>query len=102
MSGWVALDPVVVSGDELLSGVKGERSTAVEECLQFSGRVELLGVEPGVASVDVDAGEAVLSAGSACSDSSVAGESSLGEYALVEEHGGEPSAGHEVFAIRGR
>jgi hypothetical protein len=47
---------VVVAGDELLSGVEGERSTAVEECLEFSGWVELLGIEPGVASVDVDAG----------------------------------------------
>jgi hypothetical protein len=56
VSGWVALDPVVVSGDELLSGVEGERSSAVEECLEFSCWVELLWVEPGVASVDVDAG----------------------------------------------
>jgi hypothetical protein len=45
-----------VAWDELLAGVKGERSPAVEECLEFSGRVELLGVEPGVESVDVDAG----------------------------------------------
>jgi len=72
---WVVADPVVVSGDELAAGVEGERSTAVEECLEFSGCVDLLGFEPGVASVDVDPGEAVLSAGSACSHSSVAGES---------------------------
>jgi hypothetical protein len=102
VSGWVALDPVVVSGDELLAGVEGERSSAVEECLEFSGCVELLWVEPGVASVDVDAGEAVGSAGLAGSDSGVAGESSLGQYALLDEHGGEPSAGHGVFAIRDR
>jgi hypothetical protein len=44
VSGWVALDPVVVSGYELLPGVEGERSTAVEECVEFSGRVEWLGV----------------------------------------------------------
>jgi len=47
---------MVVAGDELLAGVEGERSTAVEECLEFSGWVELLGVEPGVASGDRDAG----------------------------------------------
>jgi len=72
---WVVADPVVVSGYELLAGVKGERSTAIEECLEFSGWVEWLRVEPGVESGDRDASEAVLSAGSACSHSSVAGES---------------------------
>jgi hypothetical protein len=40
---------------ELLAGVKGERSPAVEDCLEFSGPVELLGVEPGVESGDRDA-----------------------------------------------
>jgi hypothetical protein len=56
VSGWVALDPVVVAGYELLPGVERVRLSAVEECLEFSGWVELLWVEPGVASVDVDAG----------------------------------------------
>jgi hypothetical protein len=81
---------VSVAGDELLPGVEGERSSAVEECLEFSGWVEWLRVEPGVASVDVDAGEAVLVAGSAGSDSGVAGESSLGQDAFVDEHGFDP------------
>jgi hypothetical protein len=78
---------VSVAGDELLPCVKGERSTAVEECLEFSGWVEWLGFEPGVESGDRDPGEAVLSAGSAGSDSSVARQASLGEDALVDEHG---------------
>jgi hypothetical protein len=43
-----------VTRDELLPGVKGERSTAVEECLEFAGCVEWLGVEPGVESGDCD------------------------------------------------
>jgi hypothetical protein len=43
VSGWVVADPVSVAGDELLPCVKGERSTAVEECLEFSGWVEWLG-----------------------------------------------------------
>jgi hypothetical protein len=60
--------------------------------VEFSGRVELMGVCPGVESVDVDPGEAVGSAGSAGSDSGIAGEASLGEYALLNEHLGEPSA----------
>ena len=94
VAGWVVADPVVVAWDELLPGVKGERSTVVEEGLEFSGWVELVGVEPGVESGDRDPGEAVVLAGSACSDSSVAGESSFGEDALVDEHGGEPSACH--------
>jgi len=53
---WVVADPVPVAGYELLAGVKGERSTAVEECVEFSGPVELMGFEPGVESVDVDSG----------------------------------------------
>jgi len=85
---------VSVSGYELLAGVERERSTVVEEGLEFPGRVELSGVEPGVESGDCDPGEAVLSAGSACSDSSVTGQSSFGQYAFVDEHGGEPSASH--------
>jgi len=91
-----------VSGYELLPGEEGERSTAVEECLEFSGWVELLWFEPGVESVDVDSGEAVVSAGSAGSDPSVTRQASLGEDAFLDEHGGEPSASHGVFAIRGR
>jgi hypothetical protein len=47
---------VPVAWHELLSGVKVECPPVVEECLEFSGWVELLWVEPGVASVDVDAG----------------------------------------------
>ena len=47
---WVVADPVSVAWDELLAGVKGERSTAVEECVEFSGPVELVGFEPGVES----------------------------------------------------
>jgi len=54
VAGWVVADPVVVAGDELLAGVEGERSPAVEECLEFAGRVELSGVEPGVESGDRD------------------------------------------------
>ena len=83
-----------IAGDELPPGVQGERSTAVEECVEFAGRVELVGFEPGVESGDCDAGEAVGSAGSACSDSSVAGESSFGEEPFVDEHGSQPLAGH--------
>jgi hypothetical protein len=83
---------VSVAGDELLPGVEGERSTAVKECLEFAVCVELVGFEPGVESGDGDPGEAVLVAGSARSDSSVTGESSLGQYALLDEHRGEPSA----------
>jgi hypothetical protein len=83
---WVALDPVVVAGDELLSGVEGERSTAVEEGVEFPGRVKWFRVEPGVESGDRDPGEAVLSAGSAGSDCGVAGEAGLGQYALLDEH----------------
>ena len=94
VSRWIVADPVSVAGDELLAGVQGERSTAVEECVEFAGRVELVGFKPGVESGDRDAGEAVLSAGSACSDSSVARESSFGEHALVDEHGSQPLAGH--------
>jgi hypothetical protein len=90
VTGWVAVDPVSVAGDELAAGVEGERCTVVEECLEFAGRVELLWVEPGVESGDRDAGEAVLSAGSAGSDSSVAGESGFGEVSFVNEHGFEP------------
>jgi hypothetical protein len=67
---WVVADPVSVSRDELLAGVKGERCTVVEECLEFAGCVELLGFEPGVESGDRYPGEAVLVAGSAGSDSS--------------------------------
>jgi hypothetical protein len=48
VSGWVVADPVSVSGYELLAGVKGERSTAVEEGLEFPGRVKWLWFEPGV------------------------------------------------------
>ena len=51
---WVVADPVPVAWDELLAGVKGERPPAVEECLEFSGPVELSGVEPGVESGDRD------------------------------------------------
>ncbi len=51
---WVAPDPMSVAGDELLAGVKGERPTAVEECVEFAGRVELVGFEPGVESGDRD------------------------------------------------
>jgi hypothetical protein len=65
---------VAVAWHELLAGVEVECPPAVEECLEFAGRVELLGVCPGVESVDVDAGEAVGSAGSAGSDSGVTGE----------------------------
>ena len=54
VSCWVAPDPMLVAGYELLAGVEGERSTAVEECLEFSGRVELVGFEPGVESGDRD------------------------------------------------
>ena len=90
VAGWVALDPVVVAGYELLAGVEGERPPVVEECLEFSGRVELSGVEPSVESGDCDPGEAVLSTGSACSDPGVAGESCLGEHAFVDEHGYQP------------
>ena len=89
---WVVADPMPIAGYELLAGVKGECSTAVEECLEFSGRVELMKVEPGVESGDRDAGEAVGSAGSAGSDSGVAGESSFGEHAFVDEHGSQPLA----------
>jgi hypothetical protein len=89
-----------ISRDELFPGVKGEGLPAVEECLEFPGWVEWLGFEPGVESGDRYPGEAVVSAGSACSDSSVAGESSLGEDALVDEHGCEPSACHGVLPIR--
>ena len=71
VAGWVVADPMSVAGDELLAGVEGECSPAVEECLEFSDWVELSGVEPGVESGDCDPGEAVLSAGSACSESSV-------------------------------
>ena len=54
VAGWVAPDPMSVAGDELLAGVKGERSTAVEECVEFSVSVELVGFEPGVESGDRD------------------------------------------------
>jgi hypothetical protein len=91
---WVALDPVPITRDELLAGVKGERSTVVEDCLEFSVWVELVGICPGVESGDRYPGEAVLSAGSAGSDSSVAGESGFGQYAFVDEHGRQPSASH--------
>ena len=91
---WIVADPMLIAGDELLAGVQGERSTAVEECVEFAGWVELLGVEPGVESGDRYAGEAVGSAGSACSDSGVAGESSFGEVSFVDEHGSQPLAGH--------
>jgi len=47
---------VAVAWHELLAGVKVECPPAVEECLEFAVLVEWLGVEPGVASVDVDAG----------------------------------------------
>jgi hypothetical protein len=46
-----------------------------------------LGFEPGVESGDRDPGEAVLSAGSAGSYSGVARQASLGEDALLDEHG---------------
>ena len=75
---WVVADPMPIAGDELLPGVQGERSTAVEECVEFAGRVELVGFKPGVESGDRDTGEAVGSAGSAGSDSGVARESSFG------------------------
>ena len=54
VSRWVVADPMPVAEDELLAGVKGERSTAVEECVEFAGRVELVGFEPGVESGDRD------------------------------------------------
>ena len=91
VAGWVVADPVSITWDELFAGVKAERSPAVEEGLEFAGWVELVGVEPGVESGDGDAGEGEVLAGSTCSDSGVAGESSLGEDALVDEYGGEPS-----------
>ena len=72
VAGWIVADPMSVAGDELLAGVEGERSTVVEECLEFSDWVELSGVEPGVESGDCDASEATDSAGSACSDPGVA------------------------------
>ena len=90
VSRWIVADPVSIAGDELLAGVQRERSTAVEECVEFAGRVELVGFEPGVESGDRDPSEAVLSAGSAGSDSSVARESSFGEESLVDEHGSQP------------
>ena len=95
VSRWVVADPMPVAGYELFAGVEGERSTAVEECLEFSGWVELVGVEPGVESGDRDPSEAVLSAGSAGSDSSVTGQASLGQDAFVDEHGAEPLACHD-------
>ena len=91
---WVVADPVSVAGYELLAGVKGERSTAVEECVEFSGPVELVGFEPGVESGDRDPSEAAGSAGSACSDSGVAGESSFGEDAFVDEDESQPRISH--------
>ena len=75
-----------VAGYELAAGVEGERLTVVEECVKFSGRVELLGVCPGVESGDGYPGEAVLFAGSAGADSSVSGEAGLGQDALLNEH----------------
>ena len=92
VAGWIVADPMSVARDELLAGVEGERSTAVEECVEFSDWVELSGVEPGVKSGDCDPGEAVLSTGSACSDPSVAGESSFGEESFVDKHGSQPLA----------
>jgi hypothetical protein len=83
---------VPVAWHELLAGVKVECPPVVEECVEFSCWVEWLGFEPGVESGDGDAGEAVLSAGSAGSDSGVAGEASFGEDAFVDEHGFEPLA----------
>jgi hypothetical protein len=56
VSGWVCGHEVAVAWHELLAGVEVECPPAVEECLEFAGRVELLGVCPGVESVDVDAG----------------------------------------------
>jgi len=94
VAGWVCADEVAVAGDELLPGVEGERLTVVEDGLEFSGWVELLGFEPGVESGDGYPSEAARSAGSAGSDSSVTGESSLGQDALVDEHGSEPFTGH--------
>jgi hypothetical protein len=88
-----------ISRDELLPGVEGERRAVVEDCLEFSVWVELVGVEPGVESGDRDAGEGVVLAGSAGSDPSVSGESSLGEDALVDEHGCEPSACHVLVLL---
>jgi len=99
VSGWVVADPVPVAGDELLPGVEAERSPAVEEGLEFPGWVELVGVKPGVESGDGDAGEGVVLAGSAGSDSCVAGEASPGEDALVDELGGEPLGGHVVVLL---
>tara|TARA_R110000822_G_scaffold88337_1_gene204688 strand:+ start:454 stop:624 length:171 start_codon:yes stop_codon:yes gene_type:complete len=55
VAGWIVADPMPVAGDELLAGVQRERSTAVEECVEFAGRVELVGFEPGVESGDRDA-----------------------------------------------
>ena len=92
VAGWIVADPVSIAWDELLAGVEGERSPVVEECLEFSGRVELSGVEPGVESGDCDPGEAAGSAGSACSDPGVAGESSFGEESFVDKHGSQPLA----------
>jgi hypothetical protein len=65
---------VAVAWHELLAGVEVECPPVVEECVEFSGWVEWLGMQPGVESVDVDPGEALMSAGSAGSDSGVAGE----------------------------
>jgi hypothetical protein len=51
---WVIADPMLIAGYELLAGVEGERLTAVEECVEFSVSVELVGFEPGVESGDRD------------------------------------------------
>ena len=56
VSGWVCGHEVAVAWHELLAGVEVECRAVVEECLEFAGWVELLGVCPGVESVDVDAG----------------------------------------------
>jgi hypothetical protein len=56
VSGWVCGHEVAVAWYELLAGGEVEGSPVVEECLEFAGWVELLGVCPGVESVDVDAG----------------------------------------------
>ena len=99
VAGWIVADPVSVAWDELLAGVEGECSPVVEECVEFSGRVELSGVEPGVESGDCDPGEAAGSAGSAGSDAGVAGESCLGEESFVVEHGSQPLAGHVIVLL---
>ena len=56
VSGWVCGHEMAVAWHQLLAGVEVVCPPVVEECLEFAGWVELLGVCPGVESVDVDAG----------------------------------------------